>query len=287
MKENYPDNMSNNDHSMDQGKIFEMVEPPYGKSKEEVWGILDRKISEKTGAKVVTWRRYRILSVAAAVLFFLAGTLLVMRYYARTVITDAGEMTACNLPDGSRVQMNAVSSIKYYPLWWKIDRIVRLDGEGFFEVEKGSRFSVISDRGTTSVLGTSFNVYSRDDGYKVTCFTGSVKVVSGAKQEAVLTPDYNAVIDGSGNIIMSREAQPEKINSWISGMFSFASEPLSRVLDEIERQYNVSIVFNDGSDYIYSGYFSREKPVEEVLQLVCKPFGLKFARKADRSFEIY
>ena len=70
-------------------------------------------------------------------------------------------------------------------------------------------------------------------------------------------------------------------------MFSFKARPLRLVFDEIERQYGVDIVLQGEGNYLYTGYFSRNKPVEEVLELVCKPFGLTFARNSEKSFEVY
>jgi hypothetical protein len=61
---------------------------------------------------------------------------------------------------------------------------------------------------------------------------------------------------------------------------------LSRVIAEIGRQYNVSIGLNIQSDLIYTGYFSKDKPVEDVLNLICKPFGLTFVKKSDRQYLI-
>jgi hypothetical protein len=70
-------------------------------------------------------------------------------------------------------------------------------------------------------------------------------------------------------------------------MFSFTARPLSQVFNEIARQYGVKIILNAGADYLYTGYFSKDKPIGDVLTLVCKPFGLTFARVSDKEFKIF
>lgn len=259
---------------------------PFDRSKEEVWESLNEKLTEAPPARVARLRPLRLMAAAAALLVMLLGTFLVLRFYSITFTSGHGELQSVLLPDGSDVKLNAGSKISYHPLWWRFSRIVRFEGEGYFEVEKGNAFRVMSDNGTTEVLGTSFTIYARPDEYRVACFTGAVKVVSGTAQEAVLSPDYRARIDSDGNIIVSREKVPGMATPWISGKFSFTAQPLRLVLDEVERQYNVSVAFQSDREYLYTGHFSREKPVEEVMELICKPFGLTFAQRSDGSFEV-
>lgn len=102
-------------------------------------------------------------------------------------------------------------------------------------------------------------------------------------------PDESASINTDGHIIVTRVQQQFPSNSWMNGMFSFLARPLGYVLDEIERQYDVKIHWEDqdGRQKLYTGYFSRDLPLEEVLELVCKPFGLTFAANPDGSFGIH
>jgi transmembrane sensor len=122
---------------------------------------------------------------------------------------------------------------------------------------------------------------------KVTCLTGKVKVISFSSDEAVLSPDYQASIDSDGNITVTKDEEPGVSNAWINNMFKFTSRPLIQVLNEIGRQYNINILVKTSQDYSYSGYFFRDKPVEEVLTLVCKPFGLTFVRISEKEYEIF
>jgi ferric-dicitrate binding protein FerR (iron transport regulator) len=265
-------------------RFFQSAGLPFDRLKEEVWESLSGELTEKPPARVVRFRPSRLLTAAAIVL--LLGTFLVMRYYSVTLTSGHGEYQSALLPDGSGVELNAGSRLSYHPLWWRFSRLVSFEGEGYFEVARGKTFQVESKRGTTEVLGTSFTIYARSDEYRVTCFTGAVKVISGTAQHAILSPDYQARIDAGGNIIVTRETMPENVNGWISGMFSFIAHPLRLVLEEIERQYDVRIIFQTNEEYLYTGHFSRDKSVEEALGLICKPFGLNFALRSDRAYEI-
>lgn len=267
-------------------RFFHSATPPYFKSKEEVWAELSKTLTEKPQANVIRFRSYLLPAAAAAVFVLLLGSFLVMRYYTASVISGYGEFKTAQLPDGSVVELNAGSRLSYHPLWWRFERIAGLAGEGYFNVAKGKTFRVRSENGSTEVLGTTFTVYARPDEYRVTCFTGAVKVASVTGQEAVLSPNYQARVSPDGHIIVSREKTPETINAWITGMFSFNAYPLRLVLNEIERQFNVRILFEPDKEYLYTGHFSKDKPVGEVLELIFKPFGLKFVQKSEGIFEV-
>lgn len=273
--------------------FFTKVVIPYAKSKDEIWDRVSSDIENiKTNQKAnINVKKVRVLKPAliygiAATLLMLLSTFSLLRYYGTTIYCPDGKHLAVNLPDGSIVTMNANSTITYYPLWWQFSRRVSLKGEAFFDVEEGKRFNVVSSLGKTIVLGTSFNVFSRGNEYRVTCVTGKVKVVSTTKKQVVLGPDYHAEINNNGDIMVTKTDNTNHSTDWTEDMFSFTSVPLSRVIDEISRQYNIEITTNTNLDYFYTGFFPKQKPVEEVLNLLCKPFGLTFVKKSERCYEI-
>lgn len=267
--------------------FFQSMEIPYEKTPEDVWARLDERISGMPSRKISAFKSYRLsLSIAAAVLL-LAGTFSLLRFYTASVICPSGQHLSYILPDGSSVEMNADSKMEFKPLWWRFSRQINFEGEGYFKVEKGKKFVVISEIGRTEVMGTSFNVYSRDDEYKVTCFTGKVRVVSFSSEEAVLSPEYEASVDADGNIAVRKDVIADETQIWISNRFNFTARPLIQVLNEIGRQFDVIITTKALPDYSYTGYFTKDRPVEEVLTLVCKPFGLTFARISEKEYKIY
>ncbi len=287
MKHNYDHIDPNFEPGKGPEDFFRHLQPPFEKSREEVWDQLSSRIEEKKPAgKLIQLSVYKLVAGIAASILILLGVFSLMRFYTSTVECPQGQHLAYALPDGSTIQMNASSTLKYHPLWWRFSRTLDFEGEAYFEVMKGKKFEVRSESGTTTVLGTSFNIFSRENVYKVTCFTGKVKVTSPTDKEVVLNPDYKAEIDQQGNIMVAKEQKPSADIAWINNMFNFNGRPLMQVLEEIGRQYNVTIEFPSGINYYYTGYFSKDKNVEEVLTLVCKPFGLTFVRLSDKSFKI-
>lgn len=254
------------------------------KSEAEVWAELENKISEKPVAKSFILSRRLVQYAAAAVLFILVGLLGVVSTYTKTVECLPGQHLVVNLPDGSRVDLNAGSTLKYHPLKWKFERKLGFEGEGYFNVKKGKKFKVSSANGTTQVLGTSFNIYARDDKYRVTCLTGKVKVSSGADESVLLTPNVHVELE-EGKLVVKEMFKAEKAVSWKNNQFFFAGRPLIEVIDEIERQYAVTIRLQpELNNRNFGSNFSKKHNVEEVLDFVCKPMQLKFVKQSENVF---
>jgi len=169
--------------------------------------------------------------------------------------------------------------MEYTPYWWKISRKVEFKGEGFFNITPGSKFQIISPKGITEIMGTSFNIYARDKHYKVTCFTGKVKVTSKqTTHQVILLPKDQVQITENGTFELTKNIEPQKSTIWRENRFFFTATQLSEVFREIELQYNIHIVEKGRYNMPYTGNFKKLKSVEEVLNLVCTPFDLKFIK---------
>ena len=297
MKNDYPHIDPNPARGPEPDDFFRKVEVSYSRSKEEVWAELEARLtgtpsrslgtpSQSTGTPSQL-RIYRYPLLAAASLLLLAGISALLFFYTTRISSPAGQHLSHVLPDGSLVKLNAGSEIAYKTFLWRFQRKLTFEGEAYFEVQKGEKFEVISSNGRTEVLGTSFNIFSRNDEYKVTCITGSVKVISLSSEEAVLKPEYEATVDRQGNILVSKEIKSGMNHAWINNMFYFIGRPLPLVLEEIGRQFNITISKDQAYDFKYTGYFSKDRSAEEVLELVCKPFGLTFVRISEDKFEIH
>ncbi len=214
--------------------------------KKEMWKNIDQATTDKA-VTPKSRRLFMISSVAAAAAVLLILYSIFTMNDGLIISTDIGGQELVQLPDNSSVKLNAVSSVQYDTGKFLEERTINLKGEAFFEVEKGSRFIVETASGNVEVLGTSFNVYSRDDSLSVSCYTGKVKV-SRAGNEVVLTPGENVEI-GSARKSMEKETftKEEDTPSWMNGMFSFKNEKLSVVFDELKRQYNINIEYEDPS----------------------------------------
>jgi len=283
---NKPDKNITPDQNFDKltEDFFSKVQVSYKKSKEEIWSELDPKLTPEITAKHSWIFHHRVSLAIAASLIILLGIAGVMRFYTTTINNPAGQHLLATLPDGSTVELNANSILSYKPYWWRFSRTVQFEGEGFFKVQKGDKFTVVSSLASTQVLGTSFNIYARNGQYQVTCHTGKVKVISKSKDEGILSPGYEAKLSLDGKVVIYKSPDMKSSISWIDNKFIFTAIPLKRVFEEIERQYNVNITMPENLNYTYTGYFTKDKSVDSVMGLVCKPFGLSFVTKSGHGF---
>ena len=182
------------------------------------------------------------------------------------------ERAELDLPDGSEVVINAVSSIAYNESKWKKDRRLALQGEAFFKVAKGATFSVETDMGNVTVLGTQFNVKQRDSILNVSCFEGRVRVVVSDKGHPLEKGQTLSVRNGIVSLGRTFLLQP----SWVDGRSSFQSVPLWEVLQEFKRQYAIEINM-EGVDAskVFTGSFVHDD-LELAAQAVTQPFKLRY-----------
>jgi ferric-dicitrate binding protein FerR (iron transport regulator) len=251
------------------------------KSKAQVWAELEELLEKpvQSQAKVRSIFTYQLKVAASIILIAILGVLAGLRFYTTAVVCLAGEQKSAQLPDGSTVQLNAQSAVKFHPYWWKINRQVELEGEGFFKVKKGEKFTVISTNGSTSVMGTSFNIYARDYDYEVTCLTGKVNVVAKQSQDQIIiTPNQMVKLNTNGKLDTNLNVDAKLATQWTTGKFLFTQVPLRKVLAEIGRQYNVTINNTENLNDLYTGSFSKEPNVETVLDLISATFNISYTK---------
>ena len=260
------------------------IETSFSKTKEEVWDELSGLMENKQKSSIPPaisfnhFSTHKVIYAVAALLIVLLASGVFIRFYTKTVTSGMGEQITALLPDGSSIELNAGSTISYHPYYWKWQRHVHFEGEGFFKVQKGKSFEVVSAKGKTMVLGTSFNIYSRKDEYKVTCYTGKVRVVNNSSgQSADIEPNQQAMVD-NGHVIKQTKTNTENTISWRDGMFIFTAVPILDVLDEIERQYGITIKTKEKLNYNYTGNFTRDQSVEDVLHTVCLALNLTYKK---------
>lgn len=262
------------DHTDELAKRFKI---PYQRSKEQVWD--EMKALRKTKPNRPSKNRRLVLYTAVAASgIVLIGLLSFLRFYSETFYAPAGQHMAFKLPDNSRVHLNAGTKVSYHPYWWHIDRQVQLSGEAYFEVSKGENFTVVSELGTTRVLGTTFNVFARETQYHVFCLTGKVEVKNNQGKTAILSQNQSIAITPSGELKEMVETQPEHAISWTKNEFVFTEAPLNQVFEEMERQFAIQIKFDLKWNGTYTGKFQRGSSPLEVLELVARPFNLKIEK---------
>jgi ferric-dicitrate binding protein FerR (iron transport regulator) len=224
------------------------IEP---KTKADIWAQIDAATPSTVLAPVKKQlpRRLFIISsitTVAASLFILYMVFL-RPDAGMDIHTGIGNQVVVNLPDQSNIKLNAVSEVQYDKKTFAKERKLKLKGEGFFEVAKGSTFTVLTEHGSVEVLGTSFNVYSRGDSLAVACYTGRVRVSNG-KEEVILTPGESVSYNSKApQIAKDTFAKASESPSWTTGSFVFENEKLSVIFAELQRQYDVTIKYNDPS----------------------------------------
>ncbi|MEN2401734.1 FecR domain-containing protein [Flavobacterium sp. MC2016-06] len=189
-----------------------------------------------------------------------------------TLSTPTGGQYNIVLADGTKVYLNAVSSIKYPTQFNGDQRVVELDGEAYFEVAKNKNkpFIVKSGDQDIEVLGTHFNVHAYDNEsvVKTTLLEGSVAVTY-KNQKAILKPGQQSNVSNSFDKIKIREVDTEAAIAWKNGRFKFDNADLKTVMRQLERWYGIKVEYRgDVSDVRFNGGTFMNKNLSEVLKVL-------------------
>ena len=186
--------------------------------------------------------------------------------------TVVAEKTNIQLPDLSEVMLNADSKISYDKSSWESNRRLELQGEAYFKVAKGKTFDIITNNGTVTVVGTEFNVKSRNSYFEVNCYEGIVSVVSDTIERRLTAGKTFRILDEKFTQGQTIDAEPQ----WINNRSSFKLVTLKEVFKELERQYNVSVKFkNTDTSRLFSGGFVNDN-LQNALVSITQPMNLTF-----------
>lgn len=228
-------------------------------------------IHKKTMSKVIPLYKNWLFKVAAVFVFGLGIIFMMQNFASQTQYALNGKRTTFSLPDNSEVVLNAGSEIKYKKWNWDNNRNLKLHGEAYFKVAKGKKFEVTTDLGEVAVIGTQFNVKARENRFDVTCFEGRVKV-NYKNKEVILTHGQSVTFENRKQINTTANApKPE----WLENKITFNKENLRNILDEIQRQYNVSIyVKAKYSDELFTGKIPTDN-LDVALQIIATIYHLE------------
>jgi transmembrane sensor len=186
-----------------------------------------------------------------------------------TITTPRGGQYEVTLPDGTKVWLNALSSLSFPLSFTGSQRQVRLTGEAYFEVspDKTHPFLVETSHTEVHVLGTSFNVkaYSDETMTTTTLVTGAVKVANGHNQH-VLQPGQQSLADRQGSLAVSAASIEEAI-AWKDGYFVFHNASIRDIMRQASRWYDVNIQYEvNTEDLQFGGRISRFSNISELLK---------------------
>ena len=206
-----------------------------------------------------------------------------------TMTTPRGRKFQLVLPDGTKVWMNAASTLTFPTLFTGSERKVAITGEAYFEVAKNAamQFKVtINDKEQVEVLGTSFDVhaYAEETNMRTTLLEGSVRV-SNDGEKVLLKPGQLASVRHEGPAasgISVRAANIEKVMAWKNDLFDFEDASLTEVMNEIARWYDIDVVYEKGvPPFEFGGKIRRDLTLANLLKFL-EGAGVHFRIEADR-----
>lgn len=204
-----------------------------------------------------------------------------------TVSTPRGGQYNLTLADGSKVWLNAASTLRYPASFAGKERKVELTGEGYFEVAKNASmpFKVnVAGKSEVEVLGTHFNInsYADEATINTTLLEGKVKVTPvtnsqlNTQNSQLLSPGQQAQLNAAGQISVNKNVDTETIVAWKSGLFHFVRADVKTIMRQIGRWYNIDIEFEGGiSKKTFSAIVSRTNNISEVLKIM-EAAGIRF-----------
>lgn len=200
-----------------------------------------------------------------------------------SIETGFGENKTIVLLDGSEVILNSKSKITYNEDSWEDQRTLSLNGEAYFKVAKGKTFTVSTDNGSVAVLGTQFNVISKDDFFDVVCYEGKVGVKTIESDHVLLPNDAVRKVNGYPSVASKiQEAKP----TWLEGESTFKSVPLRYVIKALEDQYQIIFDVSEINESdIFTGSFPHNN-LNTALKTVFKTLNINYNEKENRNIKL-
>ncbi|MEO6681954.1 MAG: FecR domain-containing protein, partial [Ginsengibacter sp.] len=190
------------------------------------------------------------------------------------------------LADGTKVWLNAESSLRYPTVFVGKDRQVEITGEAYFEVAHNAAmpFHVSVDGMIVEVLGTHFNInsFKEENALRTTLLEGSVKVNMGSKNR-ILKPGEQAQVSRTGKHFISiSKPDVQEVMAWKEGRFLFSNMDLESIMRQLSRWYNVDVVYETDVSDRYTLNVSRDVPVSQLFKFIEISGGVKFDIRNNR-----
>ncbi|WP_065218180.1 MULTISPECIES: FecR family protein [Butyricimonas] len=199
------------------------------------------------------------------------------------IITTVGGDYFFILSDGTKVWLNAESELDFPVDFIGEERVVKLKGEAYFEVEPDAAhpFIVETKEVRTRVLGTSFNIkaYDNEESVYTTLLTGKVEVSAVNENESViLTSGMQCEWEKDEHVMEMKKVDAEKYVAWKQGQFMFDNENITVVTRVLERWYGLKFIYNEGCSrkHTFSGCLSKDDSLESILETLTYTGGPRF-----------
>lgn len=190
-----------------------------------------------------------------------------------TISTPNGGQYQLVLPDGTKVMLNAATSLTYPAEFHGNERLVHLNGEAYFEVAKNKKmpFRVVAGAQTVEVLGTHFNInaYRDEAAVKTTLLEGSVKVSLGSNSTLIIPGEQAVTSTNGSDNIFTHTVDVDKETAWKNGIFSFQNDDLKAVMRQVARWYDVKVIYAANLPHEkFIGEISRTSNLSDVIKIL-------------------
>ena len=196
-----------------------------------------------------------------------------------TISTPRGGEYQVILSDGTKVKLNAASSLHFPTQFSGKERKVEITGEAYFEVAENAvmPFKVAVSGMEVEVLGTHFNVSAYDDekDVKTTLAEGKVKITSADKTVSLSPGQQSTLTKGSNDLIVTN-ANVDKELAWVNGLFEFDNDHITGIMRQLSRWYDVEVIYSGTIDQHYGGTIPRGVNISKVLHKLELAGGVKF-----------
>ncbi len=230
----------------------------------------------------------KVISIApgllkvAAVMALLLASYVFINSLPTTINTQFAETKTIALPDTSEVLINGNSEISYKENSWEDSRALNLDGEAYFKVAKGKKFTVNTQQGLVEVLGTQFNVLATNNTFTVSCYEGLVAVTHNGTITKL--PKGSKITVTENNPVMSQIAINKPV--WVGNESSYDNVAITAVLQDLESTYGIKVTTqNIDVTLRYTGSYTH-KDLEAALQTITIPLGLTYTIESETSITI-
>ncbi|WP_025764285.1 FecR family protein [Dyadobacter tibetensis] len=264
------------------------TENSLSQKKTKIKNRVDRTLGWSVESKARPLRRYLFTAAASIALFSILGLYWFLKgpvahHTMLTVVVPPGTTRQVELPDGSRVWLNAASVLKYPAEFGENREVYLEEGEGFFQVKRDttSPFTVRSQHLNTRVLGTSFRVkaYQKLSHEVVTVVSGKVSVSEGNKPLGILEKDQEISFSKHTLKALESRVKADDMVEWTSGQVTLKSVRFEDIILAIENVYQVNIHFEhqkfEGCES--SIRFGTDQRLEDVLDLVRDIQGITYS----------
>lgn len=203
-----------------------------------------------------------------------------------TITTPRAGQYNIQLPDGSKVWLNAASSLRFPVAFAGKERVVEVTGEAYFEIAANARqpFKVKAGQQEVQVLGTHFNIsaYAEDKTVSTTLLEGLVRVTNGEATQ-YLHPGQQAQSDNQ-SIALVKQPNIDEVMAWKNGVFRFNESSVEMVMKQLERWYDVEVVYESSNRPAtqFMGTIPRNVPLSEVLHLLELTGHVQFSIESNR-----